>query len=120
MSADKLNVRDIMWIDPVVARSIMDSLSDEDTEMVLKVTESWARGLERSFDALLGKDAHVMVRVALVAAYSTHHQKAILEEFGFAVDDNGVPEGFLDEDEHIGADQVDSEGDNANTEESGD
>lgn len=94
---ENVDPRGLMWIDPLTVKSFYESLTEEDAEMLLKTAESFGNAIVNAWDATLGKDAYPMVRICLLGGFSIAQQVQVLEEFGFEVDEDGIPVVLNDE-----------------------
>lgn len=91
MSDEKYDPLQIMWTDPITVAEFWKSLPEDDRILVEKCLEPVTRGLNNSFDAVMGKDAHPLARLFIVMAMNVSNQSHILSEAGFEVDEIGCP-----------------------------
>jgi hypothetical protein len=88
MSVDPLQ---LMWTDPYTCMGFVENLSPEDQEVLLKASEPFSKAVKGAMDAILGKDKHVPVRVALLMAVNVATQANLLASLGFEIDEDGAP-----------------------------
>lgn len=81
----------IMWTDPITVSELFNRLPDEQKEAISKVIDDFARSVNNSLDALMGKDKYPLARVFLVQALNVANQNEILRIAGISVDDIGCP-----------------------------
>jgi hypothetical protein len=91
MADQKFDPLALMWTDPITVYGLWESLPEEEQEMAAKCLVPVANGLNRSFDAVMGKDNHPLARMAIIMALNVQNQTDILRQAGFEVDELGSP-----------------------------
>lgn len=104
MDNNEIDPLALMWTDPHTVAGYWNSLPEDEQEMVKKVAVDFSNSVNNSFDALLGKDAHIPARIALAMTLNVAMQADILITAGFELDSFGAPL-VLSEDE--GTDEED-------------